>query len=167
MPSRKQRKRRAKELRHEYELVLVDEDGEERPVEAAELRAEKTTGKGKTVSKSAPARSKSGKPIREVQPPSWSRIGKRGGFVAVLLFVVLGYVGRGRPLADTLIPTMFYTALSIPFFYLLDRAQYNQYLKRTGQQPAPRPANARAPKSEQDEGESKGPVASLRRALRR
>src|SRR5262245_57653563 len=103
-------------MRHEYELVLVDEEGEERTVEASELRAEKaakTPAKGKAAGKTAPtAKTKSGKPIREVPPPSWGRIWKRAGFVAVLLFVVLGYVGRGRPLGDTLIPTVFYTAMS-------------------------------------------------------
>ena len=38
MPSKKQRRRREKSLRHEYEYVLLDEEGNEVPVEPTELR---------------------------------------------------------------------------------------------------------------------------------
>jgi hypothetical protein len=34
--------------------------------------------------------------------------------------------------------TLVYTAFFLPFMYLMDRAMYRAYLKRTGQQPAQR-----------------------------
>jgi hypothetical protein len=37
-----------------------------------------------------------------------------------------------------LLLTAFYTAFFIPFMYLMDRAMYRTYLKRTGQSPPSR-----------------------------
>jgi hypothetical protein len=34
--------------------------------------------------------------------------------------------------------TLFYTGFFIPFMYLMDRAMYRAYLRRSGQAPAPR-----------------------------
>ncbi len=45
MATQKQRRRRAKEKRHEYELVFVDEEGVERPVEREE-EPRKPVGRG-------------------------------------------------------------------------------------------------------------------------
>ena len=45
MATQKQRKRRAKEKRHDYELVYVDEEGVERPVEREEA-PRKPVGRG-------------------------------------------------------------------------------------------------------------------------
>ena len=47
MPTRKQRRRRDKTFRHEYDLVVYDEEGNEVPVDTAELRAAKGKDKGK------------------------------------------------------------------------------------------------------------------------
>ncbi len=44
MATQKQRKRRAKEKRHDYDLVYIDEEGVEQPVEREEPR--KPTGRG-------------------------------------------------------------------------------------------------------------------------
>jgi hypothetical protein len=174
MSSRKQRKRRAKELRHEYELVLVDETGQERPIEPSELRAErreKESAKAKDGSKGKGTKASGGKsaakrrPLREVQPPSWNRVWKRAAFFGVFMFLVLSFVGgSGRTFTSALLPTVLYTALFIPFLYLLDRAQYNQYLKRSSKQPEARaPSRLAKPAAEDD----KGRVSGLRRALRR
>ena len=38
MPTRKQRRRRQKEQRHEYEFVTYDDEGQEIPVDSAELK---------------------------------------------------------------------------------------------------------------------------------
>ena len=45
MATQKQRKRRAKEKRHDYDLVYIDEDGVEQPVER-EDEPRKPTGRG-------------------------------------------------------------------------------------------------------------------------
>ena len=173
MPSRKQRRRREKERRHDYELVLVDETGEERPIDHDELRAqrrEKEAGRTKGKDGKPAAKGSSRRPVREVKPPAWSRVWKRALFFAVFMFIVLSFVGgKNRTILSTLVPTVLYTALFVPFLYLLDRTQYNQYLKRSGRQPAPRTASRAARPSSRDtpSGEQKGPVAGLRRALRR
>lgn len=177
MPSKKQRKRREKERRHEYELVLIDETGEERPIDSAELRAERqqreaAQSKGRATGKDGKkvtAKSRSGRPIREVPPPAWNRVWKRTAFLGVFMFIVLTFVGgKHKSWTNVIVPTVLYTALFAPFLYLLDRMQYNQYLKRTGQPVPPRgSARAERPAEKPDDGEPKGPVASIRRALRR
>ena len=68
MPTRKQRRRRQKDLRHEYEYVYVDGEGQEVEVDPAELEAATPRRNGKA--KATPAKGRTGKPIREVQPPS-------------------------------------------------------------------------------------------------
>src|SRR5262245_46949515 len=173
MPSRKQRRRREKERRHEYELVVVDETGEERPIEADELRAqrrEKEAARPKGKDGKPAAKGSSRRLLREVKPPSWNRVWKRALFFAVFMFLVLSFVGgKNRTILSTLVPTVLYTALFVPFLYLLDRTQYNQYLKRSGRQPSARsaPRGGRPPSREAADGEEKGPVAGLRRAFRR
>jgi hypothetical protein len=173
MPSRKQRRRREKERRHEYELVLVDETGEERPVDPDELRAqrrEKDVGRTKGKDGKPVAKGSSRRPVREVKPPSWNRVWKRALFFAVFMFLVLSFVGgKHRTIESTLVPTVLYTVLFVPFLYLLDRTQYNQYLKRSGQQPATRSASreTRPAARGASSSDQKGPVAGLRRAFRR
>src|SRR5215204_4423422 len=84
MPSRKQRKRRAKDRRHDWEYVYVDETGEE--VEAPEDEPISQNGKR------SPQRAKpkaSGQ--REVQPPSWRKVGKRGLLFAPLMFLTVTF----------------------------------------------------------------------------
>src|SRR5262245_56567800 len=141
MANRKQRKRREKEKRHEYELVLVDEDGEERTLESAELRAEKEkkdqTRKPAAGSKAASSSTSSSKrPIREVPPPSIQRLWKRTAMIGVLMFLVFNLVGeKDATMATRILLTLIYTLLAAPFLYLIDRMQYNQYLRQTGQAP--------------------------------
>ena len=66
MPSRKQRRRQAKERRHDYEYVYVDDAGREVEVDRAELE-ERRNGKARR-----PERAAAGGRI--VQPPSWTRV---------------------------------------------------------------------------------------------
>jgi hypothetical protein len=83
MPSKKQRKRREKSFRHEWEYVELDpETGEERPVAPAELKAEKPPREKRTPQKQ-PQRRPSGR--REPQPPTWGRVWKRTGLFAPLM----------------------------------------------------------------------------------
>src|SRR5215467_2515809 len=94
MPSRKQRRRREKNFRHEYETVLLDADGTEHPVDEDELRSEREErAKAKQSTKAQPAKgsgSRGGRAMREVQPPSWHRAIRRGGLMGgvILVFVV-------------------------------------------------------------------------------
>lgn len=173
MPSRKQRKKRQKELRHEYEFVVVDEDGREVEVDPDELkaqRAEKETSKAVAASSAngrtkGSARDARGRPIREIKPPSWQRTWKRAGAFTAVMFLALSLLAHGGSLVGRLLLTLGYGVLFVPFLYLMDRWQYKQYQRRTagaGQAPAAKRAPTRPAKP--------NPVSSdkpSRRGLRR
>jgi hypothetical protein len=135
MPTRKQRRRRQKELRHEYEYVYVDGEGQVVEVDPSDEPAPRRNGKRET--KAAPAKGRSSKSVREVQPPSWSRVLKRVAFIAPLLFLAFSALNHHQSLVSRVAITAVYTAFFAPFMYLMDRAMYRSYLKRTGQD-APR-----------------------------
>ena len=125
MPSRKQRKRRAKDRRHEWEYVYVDETGEE--VEAPE--DEPISQNGKRL----PQRTKpkaSGQ--REVQPPSWRKVGKRGLLFAPLMFLTVTFLSGDLTMTQRLVNTAFLLAFFLPFSYAMDALMYRLYKKRAG-----------------------------------
>ena len=139
MPTRKQRRRRQKDLRHEYEYVYVDGEGHEVEVDPAELEAATPRRNGKA--KATPA--KGGKPMREVQPPSWSKVLKRVAFIAPLLFLAFSALNHNQSLLNRLAITAIYTGFFVPFMYLMDRALYRSYLRRSGQAEPARPSRKR------------------------
>jgi|SRR3954451_1406755 hypothetical protein len=121
MPTRKQRKRREKTFRHEFDYVEEDESGNEVAVDPAELRKPK-----KEPAKAKPQQRK-GRPVREVQPPTWRRALKRGGLMGAALFAVMLLLDpRAAPIA------VIYGGALIPFTYWIDRVSYRNYLKRSG-----------------------------------
>ena len=128
MPSRKQRRRRDKDRRHEWEYVYVDDTGEE--VEAPEdggviSRNGKRTGqerKGTT----------SGSGMREVKPPSWARVGKRGLLFAPLMFLTVTLFSSDLSMTQRLVNTAFLLAFFLPFSYAMDALMYRLYRKRSG-----------------------------------
>ena len=137
MPTRKQRLRRQKEHRHEYEYVYVDEEGHE--VEADDADGESAPRRGaRRNGKGDPARAKAAagkRSIRKIDPPSWTRVLKRGAIFAPLIFVALGLFNH-ETLPARVALTAAYTTFFIPFMYLMDRAMYRSYLRRTGNLPA-------------------------------
>jgi hypothetical protein len=118
MPTRKQRRRRAKEQRHEY----VWEDGEGNVLESQE---HSTT---KSESRSGPARSRSGK---VAQPPSWRRSLKRGGIFAPIMFATILLLSPKLAMSAKVAQTLFIVAVFVPFSYFLDGILYRSYLKRS------------------------------------
>jgi hypothetical protein len=143
MPTRKQRRRRQKELRHEYEYVYVDGEGQEVEVDPAELETASPRRNGKREAKSTPAKSSGGKAIREVQPPSWNRVLKRVLFIAPLLFLAFSALNHDQSVINRLAITAVYTGFFAPFMYLMDRALYRSYLRRSGQETSGRPSRKR------------------------
>jgi hypothetical protein len=126
VPTRKQRKRRAKERRHDYEYVYVDEEGRE--VEVDEPGAK---------SKAAPSkngRAVTGRGGRKIDPPSWNRVGKRALIFAPLMFLTIRFLGNGEPLAASVLQTLFLMAIFLPFSYFMDSFLYRTY-KRRAEQP--------------------------------
>jgi len=137
MASKKQRRRRQKERRHEYEFVYVDEEGEEVDVDPGELERSGRQN-GRRNGAKASRKPQGGKQIRKVDPPSWKRVTRRALFFGPLIFIAFTVLNHNQPVATRLLLAILYTSFFIPFMYLMDRAMYRTYLKRTGQAPPPR-----------------------------
>jgi hypothetical protein len=130
--SRKQRRRRQKERRHDYEYVYVDERGEEVEVDEGEVEqgpVPRTKAKEKEKPKAAPSRGG-----REVPPPSWRRVARRGLIFAPFMFLTLLLLDREQDYAVLAINTVVLLAFFLPFSYVLDTLMYRVYVKRAGGQ---------------------------------
>ena len=139
MPTRKQRRRRDKTFRHEYETVLVEADGTERPLDEEELRTERETrAESKSSSKPAPAKNGrqrgSGRPAREVAPPSWHRAIRRGGIMGGLMLLAFVFLFKNSPLPVRLAWGALYAVAFIPLTYWVDRTTYRTYQRRLEKQ---------------------------------
>jgi hypothetical protein len=133
MPTRKQRRRRQKEQRHEYEIVYVDEEGRE--VESDEAKPREDRRNGKRSDKRPAQKGRGGRPIKEVKPPSWNRVVKRALIFGPLIFVAFSLINSSQPILSRLGVAVVYTAFFVPFMYLMDRAMYRAYQRRSGQAP--------------------------------
>ena len=132
MPSRKQRRKQAKERRHEYEYVLVDEEGNEVEVTSEDVKSRKDakpladTTRGRTSTKAPAARAG-----RVIQPPSWTRVGKRALIFAPLMFVTVMLLG-GKELSTigVALQTLVLLAIFLPFSYFMDTLTFRAYQRR-------------------------------------
>jgi hypothetical protein len=139
MATQKQRRRRAKEKRHEYDLVYIDEDGVEQPVEREEgprkppgrvKGSSRNAASGKTSSR---ASSSGGRRGRTVQPPSWRKVLKRGAIFAPIFFATVLLLGGGKiTLQGAVVQTVLLLAVFVPFSYFMDRVVWRQQQKRLG-----------------------------------
>jgi hypothetical protein len=127
MPSRKQRRRRQKDRRHEWEYVYVDNAGRE--VEAPDEESP-ISRNGKRAAQQPRKAKASG--MREVQPPSWRRVGKRGLIFAPLMFLTVTFLSGNLTVAQRLVNTVFLLAFFLPFSYAMDALMYRMYKKRSG-----------------------------------
>jgi hypothetical protein len=128
VPSRKQRRRRQKSRRHEYEYVYIDEDGQEVEVEPEEVRKP-------ARSADHAARPRGGRGGRKIEPPSWTRVAKRGLIFAPLMFLTVSFLAKNISVAQRVYQTVFLLAFFLPFSYLMDSIMYRSYLRRTGAAP--------------------------------
>jgi hypothetical protein len=120
MPTRKQRRRRAKEFRHEY----VWEDAEGNELEPEDVRER---------SPNSPARGRA--PVhrgREPQRPSWARTFKRAAIFAPIMFFIVSVLSRDLTIADRVIQTALVVLVFIPFSYFLDGFFWRAYRRRVG-----------------------------------
>ena len=124
MPSRKQRRRRQKLQRHEYEYVLETQDGEEVSVErlrdAESERPQRKTEQGLVDRR-----------VRPVQKPTLQRVFRRAAIFApvLLLFVYLTSGDRLTP-AGIVLNAVILVAFFIPFSYLVDTMVYRMVVRR-------------------------------------
>ncbi len=128
MPTRKQRRRRDKDRRHDYEYVLVDEEGREVQVDPAENGAAPARPAKQAPKRNAAAARGAG---REIQPPSLRRLGKRALIVTPLMFATV-YILSGDELttAQKLMQTAFLLAVFLPFSYVMDSMTYRMWRRR-------------------------------------
>ena len=129
MPTRKQRKRRAKDFRHDMRVFEVDSEGNE--VALAELR---TPEERKPKVKQQQAKSKSGRVMKEPPLPSWRRAVRRGGTMGALMLVAFLFVLKNGPLPQRIGIGVFYGLAFIPLTYWIDRTAYRTYQRRLAKQ---------------------------------
>jgi hypothetical protein len=129
MPTRKQRKRRAKDFRHDMRVFEVDEEGNE--IALAELR---TPEERKPKAKPQQGKSKSNRPLRVPPQPSWQRAARRGGMMGGLMLVAFLFVLKNGPLPQRLGIGVFYGLAFIPLTYWIDRTAYRTYQRRLAKQ---------------------------------
>ena len=130
MASQKQRRRRAKEKRHEYDLVEIDAEGNETVLSSSELKAESTPrSPAKRSQPKSGTKSRSGRGAP--QPPSWQRVVKRGAIFAPIFFAtVLLLAGDSLKWQGAIVQTLFLLAVFVPFSYFMDRLVWRSHEKR-------------------------------------
>jgi hypothetical protein len=134
MPSRKQRRRREKSFRHEYETVLLDEEGNETPIAELREEREKTKAETKPATKGkTPAKGK-GRPLREPPQPSWNRAVRRGGLMGAIIFIAFVFILKGGSQTSRAAIAAVYAVAFIPLTYYVDRFAYRNYEKRLARQ---------------------------------
>jgi len=117
MATKKQRRRRAKEHRHDY--VWVDDEGNE--IDAPD----ETAGKSATQARSGG---------RNPQAPSWQRTLKRGAIFAPIMFATVLLLSPGLPLTQKIANTLLIVGIFVPFSYYLDRLFYRSAQRRAARQ---------------------------------
>jgi hypothetical protein len=131
MPSRKQRRRRQKLQRHEYEYVVETEEGE---IPLEQLREDDGEGHPRR-DRTAKGRSDSvvDRRGRPVQKPTLGRVFRRAAIFGPVLAVFVYLTGRGElSPAGIAFNTVVLLAFFIPFSYLVDVLVYRAVLRRQG-----------------------------------
>jgi hypothetical protein len=139
MATKKQRRRRAKEQRHEWETVYVDAEGNE--VEVAEAEAPSSNGRAAASTKKKAAASPT---QRTVQPPSWRRVGKRGLLFAPAMFLLMTFIEPNTTILERSFFTLQLLAIFLPFSYVMDRMTYRMWQKRLARDGAARTPAAKS-----------------------
>ena len=128
MANQKQRRRRAKEKRHAYELVEIDSEGNETVLTASTLKTEERPAAKPTKGRASTA-AKGGRGAP--QPPTWRKVFKRGAiFAPIFLATVLLLGGGSMTFAKAVVQTFFLLAVFVPFSYFMDRLVWRSQLKR-------------------------------------
>ena len=131
MPSRKQRRRREKFQRHEYEYVIETDEGEEVAVERL-AKTEKAGNGPRGVKGEKPLLDRRGRPIPK---PSLQRVLRRAAIFGPII-VVLVYVTSGNKVS---FGSVIFTSITLllffmPFSYLVDVFMYRAFQRRQTKQ---------------------------------
>ena len=118
MATKKQRRRRAKEQRHDY--MWVDDEGNEVEQDGTPVEDD-TSGK---KARSEPARG------REPQAPSWRRTFRRGAIFAPIMLATVFLLSPDLEASQKILNTLLIVGIFIPFSYFIDRLFYRSFLRR-------------------------------------
>jgi hypothetical protein len=126
MPSRKQRRRREKLQRHEYEYVLETDEGEEvienpREAEAASAK------NGKPAKEPVGPLDRHGQPIPK---PSLQRVLRRTAIFAPLIAVFIVFTANDLTIAGLVLNIVLLLAFFMPFSYVVDVFVYRMMWRR-------------------------------------
>jgi hypothetical protein len=138
--TRKQRARKAKSLRHEYGFVVEDDEGNEVELTGAEVRAKtKPDAKQAAAKPGAKSAQKTGRGLREPQPPSWNRAIRRGGIWGIGMVALCVVLLRSAPVYDRVLIGAVYAAMFIPVTYWVDGMVYKRWQRRKPGGPGDKP----------------------------
>jgi len=127
MPSRKQRRRREKQKRHEWEEVYVDEEGRVLDPEEAEQLLGPTEARAARGKAERP-QTRSG---RTIDPPSWRKTLRRGAlFFPLMLITVFLLAGEEATTGGKVAQTFVLMAFFLPFSYFMDSVMWRSHQRR-------------------------------------
>ena len=126
MPSRKQRRRREKLQRHEYEYVLETDEGEQvienpREVEAAAPK------NAKPAKEPVGPLDRHGKPVPK---PSLQRVLRRTAIFAPLIAIFIIFTAKDATIAAIVFNVVLLLAFFMPFSYVVDVFVYRMLWRR-------------------------------------
>jgi hypothetical protein len=126
MAPKKQRPRRSKLQRHEYEYIVETDEGEE--VVEAPRPARAKSGAGASKMPEGAVVDRRG---RVIPPPSWQRVFKRAAIFGPIMFILLFLLGGSNVSTQAkILNAIFLVLVFIPFSYLTDRLIYRSVQKR-------------------------------------
>ena len=140
MPTEKQRRRRAKTRRHDWEYVYVDEEGREVAIDEADAAPESQ----RKEARARPAANDRGRsPRRPIEPPSWRRAAKRGALFAPLMLLTVFLLTPELTTGQKITQTLLLVAIFVPFSYLLAAMMWRAFRKRMARAEAGKHAGRR------------------------
>jgi len=134
--TRKQRRRREKEHRHEYEVVYLDDEGNEVEPQEPAVRgparpgASGTSRNGKGGGKGGAASRGGARGRRAVQPPSWKRVARRGALFFPLFVIVVFAIDKSHSLPRAVFQGVILFVFFVPFSYFLDAIMWRSTQKK-------------------------------------
>jgi hypothetical protein len=127
MATKKQRRRREKLQRHEYEYVVETEEGEEVVVETPRRTPDAAPGQ-----KNLPPGAIVDRRGRVIQKPTWTRALKRGAIFGPLLLLLMFALGGNISTAAKIVQAVLMLLIFLPMSYVTDVFIYRSVQKRQG-----------------------------------
>lgn len=125
-----------KERRHEYETVWVDSEGNELDEPPDDLPAPAPRAR-KPEEKKRSRQSQSRAAMRTPLPPSWRRAAKRSLILGAVIFVAFAFLFKSKTgqhaYGSALYLSILYTAIFVPFTYMIDRFTYRRWQRKMGE----------------------------------